>query len=160
MVFAVFLSVLINSGHFTLDHLFVISHHVFLFHFLPLFILNEGSFFWSLVFQEKSQTDVFGANHAHFNQLALPEKYQMLCSSELLYLNLPTSLYTHPSFRFTLTVLNRGINVEFIPTWCRGANPIATTKSRGVRAGATRRNRTSPNSWHPGCRQQALQLER
>lgn len=72
-------------------------------------------------------------------QLALPEKYQMLFSSELLYLNLPTSLYTHPSFRFTLTILNRGINVEFIPTWCRGANPIAITKSRGVRAGATRR---------------------
>lgn len=50
--------------------LFVISHCVCVFHLLPLLcIFNEGSLFSSAPFQEKSQTDVFGANHPPFNQL-------------------------------------------------------------------------------------------
>lgn len=142
MTFAVFLSVLINSGYFALDYLFVISRHVFLFHFLPLLLYFKwGEFIPMSGIAGEIAGWFFWCKPPTF-QSALPEKY---CSSELLYSHLPTGVRTHPSFGVTLTLLSRGINGEFIFAWCRGANPFAIPESRGVTAGATRRNGTAAN---------------
>lgn len=141
MTFAVFLSVLINSGYFASDYLFVISRHVFLFHFLPLLLyFKRGEFIPTSGVAGEIAGWCFWCKPPTF-QSALPEKY---CSSELLYSHLPTRLRTHPSFGVTLTLLSRGINGEFIFAWCRGANPFAIPESRGVTAGGMRRNGTPP----------------
>lgn len=115
---------------------FVISHHVFIFHFLPLlFIFNEA-------LQKKSQSDDFTVNHPHFNQFCqkIVKRITVFRSPALL------QVY------FSLTFWRGGIKVEFIPIWCRGANPIASTKSHGVRTGAMGRNHTAPDPKIPPTR--------
>lgn len=107
-----------------------------------LYFTSYRFFLFSMRHFRRNHSDDFTVNHPHFNQFCqkIVKRITVFRSPALL------QVY------FSLTFWRGGIKVEFIPIWCRGANPIASTKSHGVRTGAMGRNHTAPDPKIPPTR--------